>query len=61
MTDFHKNGIKNIDKQRSDNQAKLNTRLPNNADVLRTQPFDHPQKVKTVQFKSKGLGADISF
>ena len=56
---FHKNGIENIKDQRSENQAKLDSRLPNNADVLRTQPFIHPQKVKTVQFKSKGLKVDF--
>ena len=56
---FTKNGIKNIDKQRSENQAKLDSRLPNNADVLRTQPFEHPKKVKTTQFKSSGLEVDF--
>ena len=59
MKDFHKNGIENIARQRSTVQDKLDQRLPNNADVLRTQPFEHPQKVKTVQFKSKGLKVDF--
>ncbi len=50
--------IKNIDSQRAVAQNKLDSRLPNNADVLRTQPFDHPQK-QHKQFKSKGLGVDF--
>ncbi len=60
MTDFHKSGIETIKQQRKALQDKLDSRLPNNADVLRTQPFNHPQK-QHKQFKSKGLGADLSF
>ena len=51
-------GIETIKAQRRAIQDKLDSRLPNDADVLRTQPFDHPQK-QHKQFKSKGLKVDF--
>ena len=55
---FHKNGIENLDRQRSTVQDKLDHRLPNPADTMRKGPFTHHQKTHD-QFKSKGLKVDF--